>query len=169
MRTYRGPSKPLVKTEYLLHKFWSKVSINNVGCWEWQGHRQQHGYGILELRGTPRLAHRISYWLRGNEIDGACVLHRCDNPPCVRPSHLFAGTRSDNAKDRNAKGRTVNPIGPANGMARLTVADIPEIRALISEGTRIKQIAQRFGVGGGTIRAIRDGVTWKHVSAEPGE
>lgn len=169
MRTYRGPSRPLVKTEYLLHKFWSKVNIDKVGCWEWQGHRQPDGYGILELRGTPRLAHRISYWLRGNEIDGTCVLHRCDNPPCVRPSHLFSGTRRDNGLDRDAKGRTRAPIGMGNGRSKLTPKDILEIRSFLSEGMRIKQIAQRYWVGGSTIRAVRDGITWKHVPTEPSE
>jgi len=168
MRTYRGPAKPLVKDEALQHRFWSKVLVGGEGCWGWAGHRQDDGYGILEVDGTPRLAHRISFWLNGGSID-QCVLHRCDNPPCVRPSHLFAGTRRDNGKDRDAKGRTRSPIGEASGMAKLKASDIPEIRALLDEGMSTKQIGQRFGVASGTIRAIREGRTWMHVPLEPGE
>jgi hypothetical protein len=76
------------------------------GCWEWTGHRNAAGYGHISLDGQFVLAHRHSWALfKGPIPDGLFCLHRCDNPPCVRPDHLFMGTKKDNAMDMAAKGR----------------------------------------------------------------
>jgi len=88
-------------------KFFSKVKVVESLCWEWQGTRSLQNYGRFTYRNS-RLAHRFSYFIHKGEIpDGQCVLHKCDNPPCVNPDHLFLGDRGVNNKDRNEKGRTV--------------------------------------------------------------
>lgn len=85
-------------------------SINKVesGCWEWNRHMSTNGYGVYKVMGET-LAHRVSYIIHNEESSqDMCVLHSCDNPPCVNPDHLSLGTRDDNNKDRAAKGRTVS-------------------------------------------------------------
>lgn len=87
----------------LATRFWRKVRISG-DCWIWSGSRTKTGYGLFD---TPtRLAHRISYELTTGPIpDGLAILHKCDNPSCVRPDHLWAGTLSENQKDSKRKGR----------------------------------------------------------------
>lgn len=92
----------------LAEKFWAKVAmIPFHECWEWTGARFRRGYGHLNTIGrAEKQAHRISWELNFGPIPNAMwVLHRCDNPSCVRPDHLFLGTRSDNMLDCLAKGR----------------------------------------------------------------
>lgn len=93
-------------TEEDAAKFWSFVKKGD-GCWEWQGSFASKGYGELKTPRLRKLAHRISFAIAtGIMDDEVCVLHRCDNPKCVNPDHLFGGTRGDNNRDRAAKGRT---------------------------------------------------------------
>lgn len=97
-------------------RFWSSVGETQVdGCFEWTGARTGAGYGLINIEGVLVLAHRFAYELRGETIpDGLCVLHKCDNPPCVRLSHLFLGTPKDNVQDAISKGRfwTADPNAP---------------------------------------------------------
>ena len=91
----------------LYDRFWEKVRTGK-GCWEWQGGRAAFGHGLIHLGNGNKLvqAHRVAWELANGPIpDGLCVLHHCDNPPCVRPTHLFLGTLGDNARDMVAKGR----------------------------------------------------------------
>ncbi len=106
-------------------RFWSKVDKNGptpvhcpeVGqCWVWTAFRKpNNGYGTFKgeggKRGTIILAHRFSYSMLADIPNGMRVLHRCDNPACVRPEHLFLGSQKDNVHDCIAKGRHVNPSG----------------------------------------------------------
>jgi hypothetical protein len=96
---------------YTTERFFAKVAKQGGdGCWEWLGARDQDGYGRLYVDGKPARAHR---WIweqqNGALVRGLLVCHHCDNPPCVRLSHLFAGTSSDNSRDAVAKGRHVPP------------------------------------------------------------
>lgn len=80
--------------------------MDDRGCWEWFGGASADGYGRFTHKGRKLLAHRVSWEVHSGSIPrGMLVLHRCDNPPCVNPSHLFLGTHKDNAQDRERKGR----------------------------------------------------------------
>jgi hypothetical protein len=94
-------------------RFWANVDKSG-DCWEWQASVNLDGYGRFCLKGKRIRAHRLSWVLANGEIpEGMCVLHKCDNPPCVSPDHLFLGTRADNVRDMVQKGRcrsgTCNP------------------------------------------------------------
>lgn len=96
-------------------RFWSYVEKTDT-CWNWTGCKHEFGYGKIRMRGMTEKTHRFSYRLHFGDIaDGMCVCHRCDNPACVRPDHLFLGTRGDNNRDMYAKGRNNNPTGDASG------------------------------------------------------
>ena len=87
-------------------RFWEKVA-KGEGCWEWQGARDPHGYGRFQVvTGTTQKANRFAYELTNGPVPtGLYVLHHCDNPPCVNPAHLYAGTQRDNVRDMVARGR----------------------------------------------------------------
>jgi hypothetical protein len=89
----------------LEERFWPKVQKTS-GCWRWTASGTLDGYGQLRMKGVRYYAHHLSVIFSGREIpQGSIVMHHCDNPPCVRPDHLFVGTRSDNQKDSFTKGR----------------------------------------------------------------
>lgn len=99
-------------------RFWSKVRVGDPDdCWEWSACRTSQGYGRIGVLKdgvndvmTPGYAHRVSWELHYGPVpEGLCVLHRCDNPPCVNPNHLFLGAHVDNTADMFAKGRNVTP------------------------------------------------------------
>jgi hypothetical protein len=132
-------------------------------CWEWTGyHRPPDGYGILPLGvGRAMLAHRASYFLHYEQElpPEIFVCHRCDNPPCVNPAHLFAGTIQDNNADKMAKGRNVARRGADNGMARIPTADVLAIRELAAAGgLTYVEIGRRFGTSGTHVGRIVNGV-----------
>jgi hypothetical protein len=98
------------KSKSVKERLWSNVDIGPPdACWEYQGSRQRFGYGRLQVSGVRHLTHRLAYELVNGPIPkGQEVLHRCDNPPCCNPSHLFLGSKADNCKDRAAKHRTAS-------------------------------------------------------------
>jgi len=162
-------------------RFWGYVSgPNENGCWEWTGaSRLGYGaFGVMVDRGKSRLmvATRFVWeYLYGPIPNGLHVLHRCDNPPCVRPLHLFLGNPRDNAHDRVSKGRRVQPeaigrtwqakgsaknAGGSNGMAKLTARDVLAIREAYGRERRIVDLALEFHVSQSTISAIVNGKSW---------
>ncbi len=143
--------------------FWPKADRSG-GCWLWKGKRNRRGYGVVSVNNRSRAAHRVAYeFAHGPIPPGLSVLHRCDNPACIRPEHLFAGTHHDNMRDMREKGRAL--CGKANAATRLTVDQVREIRrryATGSIGTRL--LAREYGVGRSTIQGIVSGKTWQHVT-----
>ena len=94
-------------------KFWEKVDKNlNPPCWEWVAGKNRKGYGTFATKNKIYRAHRFSWTIHYGKIPkGLFVLHHCDNPSCVRPSHLWVGTQLENMKDMYAKGRGKNQNG----------------------------------------------------------
>ena len=157
-------------------RFWEKVSRDGpvpahrpeLGpCWIWTAgiNVRRGGYGMFALRkGVIRRAHRIAWQLERGEVpDGVWVLHHCDNPPCVRPDHLFLGTPKDNSGDKDAKGRGNYPKGSARPQAKITEADVIAIRAARAEGVTGAVLAQRYGIHRTAVYHIAKGDYWKHV------
>jgi hypothetical protein len=121
-------------------RFLNKVNKSDA-CWDWSGAKIGNGYGYFRLGKKMVLAHRFSYFLFcGNITSGMMVLHKCDNPSCVRPSHLYLGTQVDNMLDMKIKQRGHKPIGESNGRSKLKHDDVVEIRRLYQTG----KITQRI-------------------------
>lgn len=160
--------KPGPKPRPVLERIRAKVpNWGGPGCWEFTGYRS-NGYGQVGTGpGTIELAHRVVYReLVGPIGDGMLVCHRCDNPPCVRPDHLFQGTITDNNRDASAKFRL--HVGEADGAAKLTADIVRTIRQRhIDEGTGPCALGRSFGVNEATIRDILAGRTWRHLLVEP--
>lgn len=134
----------------LVDRLMSRVAVQTSGCWEVSGHRMNKGYVQIACgRGRKMLAHRLAWFLRHGDPGEWCVLHRCDNPPCVNPAHLFLGTRADNNRDMWAKGRgnRERPRGEAAHHAKLSDRQVEEIRRLYAAGRYTqRQLAERFGI-----------------------
>lgn len=141
----------------------ARVSVSRTtGCWEWKLARNGLGYGYYGDNTGPkhvtRKAHRLAFELANGHLPGA-VLHRCDNPPCCNPAHLFAGTLSDNVQDMLAKGR--------GGMAVLTWVQADEIRSALASGTKGRKLALIYGVTEHAISKIKRGKTWRNGNPLP--
>lgn len=146
--------------EYL--KVFTQVSPE--GCWEWTRSRDTAGYGCARVEGKTRAIHPISYRIyRGDIPDGMCVLHTCDNRRCCNPEHLFLGSRTDNNRDRDQKGRQIAPVGVRNGNAKLTDETVRMIRALHHKKSQ-RQLAQMFGVDRSLVGLVVNRKIWKHVT-----
>lgn len=154
--------------KHSMKEFFSKIDMTG-DCWEWTGAKSGRGYGHMRLKagGPPVYAHRISYEFFNAPIHkGMCVCHRCDNPSCVNPHHLFEGTRSDNMQDASRKGRLDvdrGGKGTENSNVKLTDDDVREIRRLHSEGWSGARLGRKFGVIKENIYHIVKGRAWRHL------
>ena len=147
----------------IVEAFWAKVDKTS-DCWLWTGGKGSFGHGLFTMGSKGRTigAHRFSYeQTYGSIPDGIAVCHRCDTPACVRPDHLFLGTRADNSADRDTKDRQAK--GQSIGNARLTEDDIRAIRAAPGGWGKIKPLAKQYGVNPRTITSIRHRRLWKHI------
>lgn len=161
-------------------RFWSKVAILSTDqCWLWKAGLTSGGYGFFNVgKYNQYRSHRLAYYFTHGEDPGKLmVCHRCDNPPCCNPYHLFLGTHQDNVADRVLKGRTAcgerngsrkHPEsisrGSARPLAKLTESKIVTIREQLCSGIPVKTLAAVFGVSQSVIYAIRKREIWKHVT-----
>lgn len=163
------PKRPLMER---LHSRIDR-SGGRDACWPWTG-MTQRGYGLIveSHHGRRFLTHRLAYEAaNGSKIPpDMSVCHRCDNPPCCNPAHLFLGTQSENAHDmwNKQRGYTKGPgalaaKGERVGGAKLTRDRVLEIRAARGRGESLKSIARRHGVCEATISLVASGRTWGHL------
>lgn len=143
-------------------RFWEKVLIAPFyECWEWSAFCNSLGYGMFRIGKRMPLAHRVSYELNIGAIpNGLLICHKCDNPRCVRPEHLYAGTDADNSRDRVSRGRSFRPIGEKSHRAKLTESLAKEIRA---SNLSHNKAAAHFNISRGAVRDIRLRRSWTHI------
>lgn len=168
-KKWKAYGDPLISRQSQIHgvslveRFNAYVTQRGSGCWEWQGFRDPNGYGRLNVKNRPVLAHRISWEIHCGPIGvDQQVLHRCDNPPCVRPEHLFLGDPAANSADKLAKKRHRYGVsrGSDHGCAKLTEDQVREIRTSVGP-SRI--VAEKYGVSGRQVRDIRTRRSWRHI------
>lgn len=152
-------------TDEIARRFWTYVDKSSE-CWNWTGGTFGGRYGQFRVGARKVKAHRFAWVIAGNDIPlGMILCHRCDNPRCVRPDHLFLGTHADNAQDRDTKGRNARNNAPRlpgelNPAARLSRMQALTIRSRVSQGERRKVLASEFGVSVSTVNAIAQGRIW---------
>ena len=164
----------------LLNRFRSYVnrtSVDDDNCWLWKAGCFQNGYGQFRVGKKKLKAHRVAWETEAGPIpDGMCVLHKCDNPRCVRFTHLFLGTHKDNAIDRMVKGRGATgkqhgmhtkphkrSPGEKNGAAKLTWEKVKTIRELHEVyGYSYTRLAIRFGVSASCVAFVCRYETWRN-------
>lgn len=147
-------------------RFEAKI-IKTDSCWEWTAYKDKHGYGKLKVAGRMELAHRVAYQLYIGEIpEKLCCLHKCDNPACCRPDHLFLGTIAENNQDCINKGRWTDNAGEKHWKAKLTMTQIIEIRAKHKEGATNIALAKQFNVVPQTISKIVNYRRWDIIPVE---
>lgn len=141
--------------------FWNRVNTPSLDeCWEWTGSKDKDGYGVLRFRGKRYKAHRLVMRAPAD----VWVLHKCDNPPCVNPEHLFYGSAKDNTQDMIAKGRKASVKGSRNPCSKLTEQQVRNIRLAYASGNYThSQIANEYGVARQTIGDIVNRRDWKWV------
>jgi len=158
-----------------MNKFWEKVDKTDPsGCWIWTGARSSAGYGQIRIQHRLYYAHRLMWIImRGVIPYGLEILHKCDNPWCVNPDHLFIGSQSDNIIDSVSKGRFNRPWGENHPKAKLTVEQVHEIRYLYAPrvGRYDRRMSQRklarlYGVSRSAIDNILKGRNWKKLGKE---
>lgn len=144
-------------------RFWSKVD-KTTECWNWTGGKHKAGYGKIKIKRKTLLSHRVSWFLKKGSIDNNLhVCHKCDNPSCVNPKHLFLGTDLDNINDMLRKGRD-SMRGSKNNKAVLKEKDVIEIRSKYSDRrVKLKQIASMYNVSLSAISSVLLNKTWSHL------
>jgi hypothetical protein len=140
-------------------------------CWVWTGSRGSKAfpYGHFGMGsrtdGTRRVerSHRVSWFLAHGQWPSQFILHKCDNPPCVNPEHLFEGDNLANMADMISKGRKRTAQGTSHWKHVLTDADVIVIRRRLAAGETPEQLAPHFGVQSPAIRKILTRRTWRHI------
>jgi len=149
-----------------LQRFEEKYIPDPVSaCWNWVGAKWRDGYGNFILNGRSTGAHRAAWQLyRGSIPENLLVLHKCDNPACVNPLHLFLGTDADNANDKARKGRSAKMYGRANPSSKLSDGQVAEIAA--NDTQNACDIAKLYGISPSTVLSIKKGLIWGHLNTK---
>lgn len=149
--------------------FWAKVNkdgptpshVPEIGqCWEWDGYRNEKGYGVVRIKRQAIRAHRFSLEMSiGRPIlPGLVALHACDNPPCVNPEHLSEGTQRKNLEDSKQKGRHLHGELRAT---KLTERQVVEMRTRAADGEKNRYLAEEFGVQASMVSMVTRGLLWE--------
>lgn len=142
--------------------FWSRVNKDTpTGCWEYTGARDKWGYGDIRYLKKHVQAHRLSWRLLKGEPGELDVLHKCHNPPCCNPDHLYLGTDADNIRDKVEAGR--HDFGERCGRSKLKEVQVIEIKGKLAAGVTQRALAAEYGVAQTTIAGISIGRSWKHL------
>jgi hypothetical protein len=163
--------------EKTIARFWAKVDKNgpvpahapHLGpCWVWTGAKNHSGHGVGWNGKRTRLAHRLSWELTTGSAPPDCACHKCDNPPCCNPSHLFLGSRADNLADMRAKGRQAPMPRPCRKgelapVVKLSESQVRQILSLRASGSSCKDLSAQFHVTTSNIYALVTGRSWKHI------
>lgn len=150
-----------------LKSIWStKYTVKDCGyktaCWVWNQSKTKKGYARCVFRRKVYTGGRLPWMIFKGEIPhGMCACHKCDNPACVNPNHVFLGTKADNNRDCKRKKR--NNIGSKNGQSILVESDVKKIKSILKSNQSDSEIASMFGVHRLTIWDIRKKRTWRHV------
>lgn len=160
------------ETKSCLHKSWNKKEIewevDISGCWNCTSHaRSKAGYSRFRSNGKMTLVHRYMYEQKYGKIpDGMFACHRCDNPACINPDHIFIGTNQDNIDDMCNKNRQNKTKGSNHYKSKLTDEQVREIR-FKSSGLSQNYLSRKYGVVQSVIWAIINGHIWKHIKEAP--
>ena len=152
-----------------MKRFWDKViTLEADKCWQWTAGTDRFGRGRFKLNGTTVYAPRFAYETGVGPIpDGLFVLHKCDNPGCCNPGHLFLGTKGENNTDRHIKGRDADVRGSKNPMAKVNEGEAQAVINLLNQGHSLKQIKEA-GHSWNLAQNIKYMKAWAHLPGAGG-
>lgn len=167
-RGQRFCSRACIHPKTIEQRWNDKVRKNSAtGCWVWTGQRNNRGYGMIYVKGSLKLAHRVGWELKNGPIPkGKLGLHTCDNPGCVNPDHIYVGTHKENTQDMIRRGRSNyrGPIGERASRSKLKSKQVQKIRRLWKNGNHsFASLATKFPVSYQSIACIIRRKTWRHL------
>lgn len=146
-----------------IEEVYYKKCIKMDGCWGWTGNRDADGYSTMYFNKKTLKSHRVSWIIHNGKIpEKLLVLHKCDNPPCTNPEHLFLGTQKDNWDDMVKKGRGCYR-GELASNSKLKEKEVIEIKKLLNSSITIREVANKFNVTTSAIKCIKSGKSWSHI------
>ena len=145
----------------IVEKLLSRIKVNAVGCFEWQGSKDRRGYGKIVSESRHWKAHRLSYSVFRGDVEGMVICHRCDNPACINPSQLFVGCHRENTWDAKRKNRLAS--GESNGSSVLTDSLVLKFVEQYKSGMSTVEIAREHGVNRNTVYLALKKLSWQEV------